>query len=408
MEVVRTDTKTEQGVESLKANGESSQRHKSLLSRLWSLCVVLGVLGGSALVAFAFLLPDLDRYVVVEPTGWQRVNAMFTWVAFSVRTFDLLGGVMLLLATILVLARRMWVVSGIGVAAAVVMVWPTVMMAIWPSEGLTAGQTALSHAGPEGLVASAPTLKIANLNTLGSRARSEDFRAFLVENDPDVIVIVEYDEALHVREAEWLKERWKYFAAMPREDNFGMAVFSRLRFEGRPMVMPEWKVPGRDGEVRVGCLDPQIRAVVEVVGAGVEAGTASTWVVIQGVHPLPPRNETALAKQRLMHRAFAKWAKDETRPRVLIGDLNATPRAQSSAWFAAAGLIESRDPGRRFEERTWPSGLGTPMWLGVRIDRALASKELVTQRVVVGKANGSDHLPMCVTYRVVVPVGGGK
>lgn len=356
----------------------------NLVTRAWTWFLVFLVVFGSLLVAYAFLLPDFDRFALPagQPeTSTQRITRALTWVAFSVRTFDLMGGMILLLLCVLVLARRRWCATLIGLAGAAVMLWPIV-------------PRVLDVPAPSPYESTSPRLTIASINTLGARIRSADLRAFLDSTDPDVVVFHEYHVDLDARERDWLKQRWPYFAAMPTDGAFGMAMYSRLKFAERPTIVPKLELATRSGEmVRYPMIDPQIRAVVRVG----EEGTGQE-VVIQGAHPLPPGDATSLAEQRAVHRALANWASRETRPRVLIGDLNATPRAQSSAWFAKAGLIESRDPGEIIDAKTWPSGTQIPLFMGVRIDRALASSELVCERFTVGPGNGSDHRPIVVRY----------
>lgn len=370
--------------ESPSAEPVKASPQPGILARLWTAMLVLVVFAGAAIVAFAFLLPDLDRYALplgqAEPAS-ARLNHALTWIAFCVRTFDLTGGVILLLLAILVLARRRWFTAFVAVAAAAVMLWPIPSALIF------------SPAKPA-FTADAPRLTIASLNTLGDAARSSDFRAFLEAADPDVVVLLEYDVHIDSREREWLKERWPYFAAMPTDDRFGMAMYSRLKFVERPTMVPRLELATSTGEmVRYPMVDPQIRAVVKV---------GEQDIVIQGAHPVPPTGIELLTEQRAVHRALANWAASETRPRVIIGDLNATPRAQSSAWFTKAGLFESRDPSHILDPRTWPSGLGVPLILGVRIDRALASSEFYCERFTVGPASGSDHRPIAVRY-VLLP-----
>lgn len=365
-------------------SASAARVRSGFVPRLWTSLLVLGVFASAALVTFAFLLPDLDRYALAHgeaESSVRKVGRMLTWVAFSVRTFDLMGGVILLLLAVLVIARRRWFTAFIAISAAGVMLWPIV-------------PRLLEVPAPSPYESDAPRLTIASINTLGSQIRSTDLRAFLESADPDVIVMIEYHTDLDRRERDWLKQRWPYFAAMPTDGAFGMAMYSRLKFVERPTIMPPLVLATRSGEmVRVPMIDPQIRAVVRV---GEDA--SSREVVIQGAHPLPPRDATRLTEQRAVHRALANWAAAEARPRVLIGDLNATPRAQSSAWFTRAGLLESHDPSEIIDARTWPSGTSIPLLMGVRIDRALASRELYCERFTVGPDNGSDHRPIVVRY----------
>jgi endonuclease/exonuclease/phosphatase (EEP) superfamily protein YafD len=353
---------------------------RTLLSRLWRATLTLAIVAAALATAFAFLWPDTHHWNL---TGRAAHAAdLATWCAFSIRTFDLHIAFALALLTILVAARRMWLVTLAAVVSASVLAGPTLHRAtLLPA--------------PPTIDPAAPTLSIASINTRGSDARSDAFRAFLESTNPDVIVIQEFDPALYDREHTWLRERWPFFAASPRDDAFGMAIYSRIAYAERPLLMPHWAIPAPRGTtstpIRVPTVDPQIRATITVGGRD---------VVIQGFHPVPPVGPTLLAEQRTLHRAAAHWAANEPRPRILIGDFNATNRAQSSQWFRDAGLFESLDPRTRIPANTWPSGTPIPMLLGVRIDRALASSHFVVERVVTSPDMGSDHRAIAVTYRV--------
>ncbi len=95
---------------------------------------------------------------------------------------------------------------------------------------------------------------------------------------------------------------------------------------------------------------------------------------------------------------FADYVSTIPKPRLVVGDFNATPYSRMVRAFSAqSGLT------RRTSIPTWPlNNLRLPQ---LAIDHMFADRELLfPDRVQVGEAAGSDHLP--IVARILVPVQG--
>lgn len=116
-------------------------------------------------------------------------------------------------------------------------------------------------------------------------------------------------------------------------------------------------------------------------------------VAVLAVHPLPPVRPTWAAAQRGLAAAAAGWAAARRGPRIVVGDLNATP------WSAAFSTLTGGDL-RTAQRGFGPSPTWAPRsvaWPMLPIDHVLHSPELTTLARATGPRAGSDHRLLVVT-----------
>ncbi|MBN2310296.1 MAG: endonuclease/exonuclease/phosphatase family protein [Candidatus Hydrogenedentes bacterium] len=221
---------------------------------------------------------------------------------------------------------------------------------------------------------SAPRFRAVLLNVNTEHGDAERVAAFLQSVDPDVIVLEEVSEG-------WLAdlgpalEAWPYSCREPREDNFGIALYSRLPFTKAEVVY---------------VCEPDVPTVV----ADIDAGDAGFTVI--ATHPVPPANA-----------AYARWRNDQlgalpalvesaASPVLLLGDLNVTPWSHHfRRLLKRSGL---RDSARGHGvQATWPSHL---VPLRIPIDHGLHADAIGIVDRTVGAPVGSDHLPLIVDFAV--------
>ena len=214
--------------------------------------------------------------------------------------------------------------------------------------------------------ASALRVFLANVYTPN---RSFDAMRRLIEHEaPDVVVLQETDQA-------WLEGLAELRATYPnrveeaRADNFGIAVWSRLKMANARIV-------------RLG------HAGVPSVIADIEHGDAT--LVLIATHPLPPagRARSELRDEGLAQ--LARFAASEVSPVLVVGDLNCTPWSPHFRALLRDGRLRDSGEGR-WVQATWPSWLGA---LGIPIDHVLYGAGLRVLRRWVGPAVGSDHRPL--------------
>lgn len=211
-------------------------------------------------------------------------------------------------------------------------------------------------------------VEVYNVNrTHGDPAR---VRAQLEASDADVIGLIEVDQRWFDALAPALA-RWPHRLEHTRDDNFGLALYSR-----RPLDRAQVEEPGRF---------PVIRAEVDGVG-------------LLLVHPPPPVSGAIAAVRDRAFRAYAVPLAHLPPEAVVFGDFNATPWSRPfRALLAREGLRGGRDLAGAGLAATWPVDHGVPTSLP--IDHVLVRGALGVERFAVLDANGSDHRPVRAVLR---------
>ncbi len=212
---------------------------------------------------------------------------------------------------------------------------------------------------------------VLSANVLRRNPDRERLVRYIEQTRPDVVVLMEVS-------LEWLESLrglqadYPYARAVPRDDDFGIAVFSRLPFMEPERVLLLGEAGG-----------PTILVPLDVQGAR---------VTLIATHPRPPISATYAAQRNEQLEQLADVIAQESGPLMVVGDLNVTPWSHVFRRFVArTGL---RDSQRGFGvQGTWPT------WLPIGrlpIDHCLVSNELVVGRRRVGPDIGSDHLPIVI------------
>lgn len=187
---------------------------------------------------------------------------------------------------------------------------------------------------------------------------------------PDLVLVVELSGPWLER-LPALTSAYPYAFTQPREDPFGLGVFSRTPVAAFEVVQ----------------LGPTI-GVETVLTLGEE------HVRFIGVHLLPPLSGAAAAGRNAQLAELARLAGETRMPLAICGDFNISPYSPHFKNFlAATGLVDAR--AGRWPTYTWPTF--NPL-LRIPIDHCLVSAGLA----VVGHrrlpAFGSDHYPLLVEW----------
>ncbi len=216
--------------------------------------------------------------------------------------------------------------------------------------------------------AQTPALKLLLVNVLTDNRDHAALLALIEHEQPDVVALLEVN-------AEWiaamapLANTHPHAHSVPRPDNFGVALFSRL-----PLMDPKTVYLG-PAEV------PSIRATLPF---------GHCPVALLATHPLPPGDAGNLLLRDLHLKAIAKWASASPSPVIVLGDLNCTPWAPAFRTLLREGnLIDTA----RGLSSTWPV---TPWWLRIPLDHCLVSPTFTVTDHRIGPDIGSDHFPVLV------------
>lgn len=214
-------------------------------------------------------------------------------------------------------------------------------------------------------------LRVLSVNVHTANRDFAKVRAAIETSGPDLLVLQEVDDRWLVELAP-LETRFPHRLDQPRDDNFGLAVWSRHPFRGSEVL--------EFAEVEV----PALAVTVVVAGAPVR---------VLAVHFLPPGDaEYADARNRQL-RAVAEWTRTQEGSLVVVGDFNSTPWSPFFQDFLRHSRVGSGASTWSLNP-TWPAGgLGTFL-LRIPLDHCLVSPGLPVVTRQVGPDIGSDHFPL--------------
>jgi endonuclease/exonuclease/phosphatase (EEP) superfamily protein YafD len=286
------------------------------------------------------------------PLGWPfELFAHFRWQLAA-------AGIALLLASAGL--RKPWMIA-LAVSSLLLQAVPLLLV-----------QRSHATAAPPG-PCNGPEVTVATVNLQFDNLAYDRATEWLKRNPADVVVLQEYTRGW----ADALARAgltYPYTRAAPREDPYGIALFSR------------WPI----AEVReadyAGDGLPSVVAVVVVGKSELQVvGLHTHWPILPGLHD---------SRDRVLDAAAAEVRKAKV-DSVLLGDLNLTPYAPAYArLLERSGL---RDP---FGDRRWRPTWRAGFWpLALPIDHVLVPASSCVVRAEIGPSIGSDHRPVLVTLR---------
>lgn len=209
-----------------------------------------------------------------------------------------------------------------------------------------------------------------NVNTkLGKSAVVADV---ICRFNPDILVLEEIS-------AKWLSDLapvlvdYRYSEQESREDNFGIALFSRF-----PLT-----------QSRIVCIgDAEVPSIVA------EIETTQGTCTVLATHPLPPVGGDYSELRNNQLAELPQWVKRATSPVLLLGDLNVTPWNHYFKRLIHESGLKDSSQGRGVHP-TWPTFNSLML---IPIDHCLFSPEIGIVKKVVGPQVGSDHFPVIVDF----------
>ena len=307
--------------------------------------VLLRVLRFAAAMTAAFsLLTLLDE--------WHRLLELFCHFRLQYLAAALLLAVALLLLRDRKLAFAMLAIAAIN--AALVVPWYT--------------RTAVIA------VDQAAALTILHANVYGQNKDYPRFLDLIAVEQPDIFFVQEFRVGLQ-NALQAVHADYPYRELLARDDNFGIAVYSRLPLdtvvthESPPYALPSLVVTAR---------------------------TAAGPLTLLSTHPVPPIGAEEYAGRNRQLQDIGMLINSLPAPLVLIGDLNV------SMWSFHYELLAERTGLR--DART---GFGIlPSWpvqlpfARIPIDHCLVSPGVEVLDIRIGPAIGSDHLPLIARLKV--------
>ena len=221
---------------------------------------------------------------------------------------------------------------------------------------------------------SAHKILLSNVNS----ANSEHQRLIdlIQQESPDILVLLEINDAW-LNSLQTIKTTYPFEKAIARNDNFGIAVFSKLYLD-----KAEVRYWGNRGL-------PSLMLNYQWQGQG---------ITLLATHPLPPITKDMMQQRDTQLLQAAATAAQQSGPVIMLGDFNITP--WSSAFNQSIELSGFSNCRNGFGILpTWPAQLKWPA-LMIPIDHCLASDAITVSELRTGDDIGSDHLPLIIELQL--------
>lgn len=215
-------------------------------------------------------------------------------------------------------------------------------------------------------------LTILHSNVHTQNVKFKNFIDLINQENPDVFVMQEVNQhwLFEVRE---LEKVYPYKHAIPREDNFGIAMFSKYPFDS----VKEFGLSASDV--------PSIVATIAMTGQ---------FFTVIATHPLPPVNNDYYHARNSQIDMIAELSRNHQGPLILIGDLNVTMWSHDYKPLELGTELRNARKGFGILP-TWPTHFQLSIFM-IPIDQCLLSSHFVVHDIKVGNDIGSDHLPLIV------------
>lgn len=215
-----------------------------------------------------------------------------------------------------------------------------------------------------------PAIRLASINVYYRNNQFQRVVDFINRERPDVVVLVEvtaeWDQALR-----GVGEEYAHRYVTRGTKGAGILLLSRW-----PMLQVAILPGYADAE-------PAVVATVQIHGRSVQIlGVHTSW-------PLGPRC-SALRDQQLAR--LSEFARAQSGPLVILGDLNVSPFSRHFQALIAGGDLKSAAQGYGWQP-TWPTFMPPA---GIHIDHALTGGGVAVLGFRRGAAVGSDHLPVII------------
>ena len=222
-------------------------------------------------------------------------------------------------------------------------------------------------------VKATPVMRAMLLNVNTRLGDADRVRAVISDANPDILVLEEISSRW-MSDLAWLTNSYPHSLSQPREDNFGIGLFSKLPFTNAEVVYIG------------GAEVPSVLATVS---------TAQADLLVIATHPVPPGGRDYSRWRNGQLDQFPDYVRSDL-PILLLGDLNTTPwNYHFRRLLARTGL---RDSARGYGvQSTWPSD---NFLLRIPIDHCLHSTNIVIVDRKVGEDVSSDHYPLIVDFAI--------
>ena len=221
----------------------------------------------------------------------------------------------------------------------------------------------------------APHVRVVSANLNFDNGDHAPLLAELADDHADVVFLQEVTPAWwQAIEHSSLAATYPNHIEDPRDDPGGQAILSR-----RPLT--DVVIHDADGW-------PIITAAMRVGGETVH---------LADVHLVAPLD--TFARNQRQQRAITGIARTLLRPRLVVGDFNASPYNRWFGQLRGLGLEEAHESVGRSWATTWPNG--QHHFPPLRLDHVFVDPRIVPLAAAEGRGQGSDHRPIVIDLAVL-------
>ena len=222
--------------------------------------------------------------------------------------------------------------------------------------------------------------KILLSNVNSSNNEHQRLINLIQQESPDVLVLLEITDAW-LDSLKAIQSTYPFKKNIARNDNFGIAVFSKLPFDRADVRY--WGISGF----------PSLALQYQLAGAKT-GGAKGKGITLLATHPLPPITKDMQQQRDSQLLQAAAEAAQPTGPVIMLGDFNITPWSSTfNQGSELSGLNNCRNGFGILP--TWPASLKSPL-LMIPIDHCLVSNHFQVTDLRTGPDTGSDHLSLII------------
>lgn len=205
------------------------------------------------------------------------------------------------------------------------------------------------------------------VNILTKNENYDLLRQELTENAPDIIILEEIDD-IWSEELQPIKENYPYSYEISREDNFGIALYSKIHIsEIRKLNLGEFNTPA-------------ISAFCDYKGKVFE---------LICIHTTPPCSQKYFKNTKKMLETLGKYVAENGHNVIIAGDFNTTPYSYNYQHFIKTSKMKNLS---NIFHPTWST-----FWLSpfrITLDHLMVTKAFAVKDYSLGNQIGSDHFPI--------------
>lgn len=214
-----------------------------------------------------------------------------------------------------------------------------------------------------------PQLRVMAVNVNTANREFERVRELIESENPDVVFLQEVN-ADWLRALQSLSTTYPFFATRPRDDNFGVAFFSKHPATTRIVRLGRYGAPAIEAEI----------------------DWASAPIHFVGIHALPPSSGPGANERNAQLNEVAGIVTAAPGSWIVAGDFNATPWSFVFNKLQRSTRLKDSGQGHGWQP-TWPARMP---WMWIPIDHCLISPDLVTLDRRTGGFVGSDHYALVI------------